>query len=83
MDKILFPVIVSFAIVGFLAPLIYNDGKHDKIYESKSERLESLESQTVIVRSDKTPVDIYAMREPFSSDPLITYSSMESSPGDS
>jgi len=71
LDKILLIVIVIAAIMGFLSPLVFSDGKHDKIYESKHESLESLKNQTISIWSGKKKlVDIYAMREPFSSETL-------------
>ena len=76
-DKILLRVIVILAIMGFLAPLVFSDGKHDKNYEFKRESFKLLENQTVSIWTSKIPVDIYAMREPFSSAPLISYSSLE------
>ncbi len=82
-DKTLLRMFMTIAIIGFLAPLLYNDGKHDKIYESKHEMLESLEYLMVTVRPDKIAIDTYAMREPFSSEPLISYPSLEASGLDS
>lgn len=82
LDKLPLRMIVIIAIMGFVVPLVFNGGKQELGYESKHERLESLENQTVNIWSGKIPVDIYTMCEPFSSGPLITYPSLESSAGD-
>jgi len=81
-DKTLLRMFMTIAIIGFLAPLLYNDGKHDKIYESKHEMLESLEYLMVTVLPDKIAIDTYAMRGPFSSEPLISYPSLRGMFGD-